>query len=184
MANHNGERGVAIVMALLAVLVLSAVSAGLMLTATTEAMIAGHFQTGRELRYATESILARAVHELGTTADWPAVAAGEVHSTFVDGAPGIRTLPDGSTLDLTQLDLPSPDWHLFAYGSLRALLQDGTSSRCYLLVAGAGISADRKRLVLQARGFGARGARQVVQAVVAQVDRAPGVRVLSWRSEP
>jgi len=171
-------------MALLAVLVLSAVSAGLMLNATTEAMIAGHFQTSRELRYATESMLAHAVHELGATVDWPAVAAGQVHSTFVDGPPGIRTLPDGSTLDLTRLDLPSPDWHLLAYGPLRDLLQTSTSSPCYLLVLGAGRSADQQRLVLQARGYGARGARQVVQAVVAKLDRAPGVRVLSWRSEP
>jgi len=51
-------------------------------------------------------------------------------------------------------------------------------------VLGSGVKAGEGRLILEARGFGPRGARQVVQAVVAQVDRPPGVRVLSWRVSP
>lgn len=103
MAARGSERGVAMVLALLALLLLSAVGVALMLTAASETLIAGSFRAREAVRYAAEAGLERVLADLSLPGDWGALLDGSVRSSFTDGPPGgVRTLADGSTIDLGQ----------------------------------------------------------------------------------
>jgi len=111
--------------------------------------------------YAADAALERAMADLGTLADWNAVLDGSASSAFVDGAPsGVRTLADGSPLDLGQTlnmlncrkvtacsasDLTAnaaqrpwgannPVWRLFAYGPLSSLLPPHAIESTYYVI--------------------------------------------------
>jgi len=149
MSGAAGERGVAMVWAMLAVLLVSALGAGLILTSSTETMIASHFRDAVEARYAAEAMIARAIDLLATVPDWAEPIAGLTRSALVDGElVGARTLRDGSSIDLVQAvnlancqkaiacapadlsavtdDRPwganNPRWQPFAYGPLGDVL--------------------------------------------------------------
>jgi hypothetical protein len=103
MSGAAGEKGVAMVWAMLAVLLVSSLGAGLILTSSTETMIASHFRDGVEARYAADAMMARAIDLLASLPDWVEPIAGLTRSALVDGGlGGVRTMPDGSTIDLVQ----------------------------------------------------------------------------------
>jgi hypothetical protein len=143
------DDGIALLVAMMAMLLMSALGAALVLTTSSDARIAANFRDAQEGVYAADSALEHAMDDLGTLADWNAVLDGSAPSTFVDGAPGgVRTLADGSSLDLAQtLNLRNcrkvtacnasnlaantpqrpwgannPVWRLFAYGPMSNLL--------------------------------------------------------------
>jgi Tfp pilus assembly protein PilX len=148
------EDGVALVIALMAVLLLSALGFALVMTTSTESMIAANYSNAQEGLYAADAVVERAMDDLLTVPDWNKLLDGSTTSAFVDGAPsGTRTMTDGSTLDLTQVlnnancgkattcsasDLTSnatgarpwgannPVWQLYAYGPVNNLLPTGT----------------------------------------------------------
>jgi len=155
------ERGAALIVALMAMLLLSALGLALVLTTTTETMITGNFRGGEEALYAADAGIERTMQDLLTVPDWNTVLAGATKSAFIDGAPGSRILADGSTLDLDQAtnmancgkptscsvaemntttaDRPwgvnNPRWQLYAYGPLNDLVPTGTlNSRMYVVV--------------------------------------------------
>lgn len=98
---HRDERGVALVIALLATLVMVAIGSALILTATTESRITRNFKNSTEAFYAVDAVLERVVEELREIADWNQLLGGGAHSAFVDGEPsGTRALADGRTIDL------------------------------------------------------------------------------------
>ena len=104
MTAINSERGLALVVVLAAILLLSTLGAALVLATTAESLIAAHFRTGIEALAAADAILARSVADLGAVPDWTDVLSGRIASPFLDGpAMGTRRLADGSTLDLTRL---------------------------------------------------------------------------------
>ena len=146
---RRSEHGAAMVLALMAMLFLSAVGAVLMLTTASETMIAGSFRAREAARYAAEAAAERVLVDLSMAGDWNALLDGSIRSSFTDGPPGgTRTLTDGSTIDLLQqvnlanclkttgcstaemnavtADRPwganSPRWTLLAYAPLSALL--------------------------------------------------------------
>jgi hypothetical protein len=154
----------ALIVCLLMMLTLSALGAGLVMTTTSESLIAGNFERALEARDAAAAITARGLADLRTIADWNGVLAGTRLSPFVDGAPGVRALADGTSLDLRVLvslancgarsgctaaqmntntaDRPwgvnNPRWQLFAYGRLADLLPAGRlSSSCYVVLMAA-----------------------------------------------
>jgi hypothetical protein len=103
MRGAAGEHGVAMVWAMLAVLLVSALGAGLILTSSTETMIASHFRDAVEARYAADAMMARAIDLLASLPDWAGPIAGLTRSAIVDGElAGARTLRDGSRIDLVQ----------------------------------------------------------------------------------
>jgi hypothetical protein len=139
----------AIIAALMTMLLISALGASLVLTTSSEALIAANFREAQTGVYAADAALERAMADLATLSDWTAVVGGTTQSAFIDGAPsGLRTLADGAPLDLGRtLNLmncqrptacsPSnliantaerpwgannPVWQLFAYGPLAHLL--------------------------------------------------------------
>jgi hypothetical protein len=150
MSGTAGENGVAMVWAMLAVLLVSALGAGLILTSSTETMIASHFRDAVQARYAADAMMARAIDLLATLPNWVEPITGLTRSALVDGElVGARTLPDGSPIDLVQavnlancqktiacapddlsvvtVERPwsanNPRWQPFAYGPLGDVLR-------------------------------------------------------------
>jgi len=154
------ERGVALLLVVMMLLVISAMTAALALDAATEAAVAANHRNATEGLYAADAAMTRALVDLAGVSDRDAVLAGTVRSTFVDGPPnGVRLLSDDTTIDLAQVsnratcgkpagcsdaditavtaDRPwganNPIWRLYAYGPVSALGR-GVSSPFYAVV--------------------------------------------------
>src|SRR5262245_58741868 len=103
-AARHPESGIALVLCLLAMLLLLAVGSVLVMTASIEARIAGNYERMVENDDAAGAALERVLDDLPGDSNWDSLLSGSRLSDFVDGAPGgMRTLPDGSTLNLTRL---------------------------------------------------------------------------------
>jgi type IV pilus assembly PilX-like protein len=163
--NLRRPDGMALVVALLATVVMSALVAGLVLGTSTEVRIAANFSSAGAAGYAAESVVERAVQDLSSIADWNPVLNGPILSAFADGtASGIRVLDDNSTIDLAQVvnmancekpagctpaDMSAvtderpwgganPRWRLFAFGPLRAMQPAGAIESPFYVVAMVG----------------------------------------------
>jgi hypothetical protein len=91
------------IIAMMAMLLMSALGIALMLTTSSETLIAGNFSNSSEALYAADAGVERAMEDILTVPDWNKLLDGTTQSAFVDGtSTGSRTLPDGSTIDLTQ----------------------------------------------------------------------------------
>src|SRR5512143_1622318 len=98
------ERGVALIVALMSLLLLTALGLSLVLTTRTETMISNNYTNAQEALYSADAGVERAMQDLLTVPDWNNILAGATTSAFIDGAPGgMRALPGGNTIDLTQL---------------------------------------------------------------------------------
>jgi Tfp pilus assembly protein PilX len=200
------ERGAALVLALMAVLLLAALGFALLATTTTESMIASNYRSSQEGFYAADAAAERVLADLPAVSNWNTVLDGSTRSAFVDGPPsGVRTLSDGSAIDLVQVvnaancgkptgctaadltanatgDRPwgvnNPVWRLYAYGRLTDLVPGGAGDSIFYVVAMVGGGASV--LALRAEAFGPRGAHKVVELTVARAENG-GVRTLSWR---
>lgn len=143
----RGDRGAALVIALMAIVLMSALGLALVLTTTTEVVIGANYRTAQEARYAADAGVERALVDLMTLPDWNPVLRGAQRSSFTDGAPsGVRALGDGTRVDLaeavnlancghaaactaSEMDLSTgerpwgannPRWTLYAYGPVSA----------------------------------------------------------------
>jgi hypothetical protein len=163
MNRAAGEHGVAMLMAVMALLLMSALGAALILISSSETIIAGYFRNSIEAQYGADAMMALAVGEIGGMDDWTSPIAGSTRSARVDGTPrGRRALPDGSTIDLAEAvnlancqktsacsdadlnavtaDRPwganNPRWRPYAYGPLDSLLSAASpiDSPCYVLL--------------------------------------------------
>jgi hypothetical protein len=160
--NTKSEHGAALITALMAMLLLSALGLALVLTTSTETMIAGNFRDGQEALYAADAGVERVMDDLLTVPDWNNILNGTIRSAFIDGSPsGSRALPDGTSIDLTQAtnvvncgkiatcsvaemntiteDRPwatnNPRWNLYAYGLLNQMVPTSTiNSNVYVIV--------------------------------------------------
>src|SRR4029450_4392166 len=98
------EDGVAMMMAMAAMLLTSALGVALVLATSSEGVIASNFRDQAAGAYAAEAAVERVLDDLAAAENWNAVLNGTMRSTFVDGAPnGARMLADGSTIDLGQI---------------------------------------------------------------------------------
>ncbi len=98
------ERGAAVVLALIAVTLMMALGSALTLLSTSETLVTANQRAGVEAFYAADAALERALVDLHAVLDWNPLLAGSERSTFVDGSPaGVRTLADGSTIDLAHI---------------------------------------------------------------------------------
>ena len=156
------EEGMALVVALMAMLLMTALGLALVMTISSETMIAGNFRNSHEALYAADAALERGMDDLLTVPDWNRLLDGSERSAFVDGAPsGSRTLADGSTIDLSQAinmancgkvttcsssdmnavtnERPwganNPRWQLYAHGPMNDMLPAATiNSPFYVMV--------------------------------------------------
>ncbi len=151
------ERGAALIIALLAMLLLTALGLALTLTTTTETKITANYRDGQEALYAADAAIDRVMRDLllSSTHDWNSVLGGTVQSSFIDGAPGgVHEMADGTTIDLTKAtnmvrcgktgtcgdaDMDAvtderpwgtnnPRWQLYAYGPMNDLIPTETKT--------------------------------------------------------
>src|SRR5262245_5828310 len=162
MRNLHREDGVALVVAMMALLLMTALGVALILTTSSETMIASNYRNSSEALYAADAIVERAMNDLLTVSDWNGLLAGSVQSAFVDGPPsGTRRLADGSAIDLAEAvnmancgranncsaselvgnatgDRPwaenNPVWRLYAYGPLNDITSTGTINSPFYVV--------------------------------------------------
>lgn len=98
------ESGAALLIAIMAVLLISALGLTLALTTSVETVIAANYRDGVQGLHAAEGGLERALQDLSAEAEWDAVFGGATRSSFVDGPPaGERTLADSSRINLTHI---------------------------------------------------------------------------------
>ena len=161
-ARMRDERGSALVIALLSLLLLTALGLALTLTTQTETTIASNQRMGQEVMNAADSAIELAMQDLLAMPDWNRALIGAEQSSFVDGSPGgTRALPDGTTVNLTEIanlascghtaacsagDIATnsperhwltnnPVWQLYAYGPATNLLPFTTeNSPIYVVV--------------------------------------------------
>ncbi len=154
--------GVALLITLMVVFLLSAMALALALTASIETAIAAGHRRSVEALLAADAGLERAVSDLSLMTDWDAILSGTARSPLADGPPsGPRVRPDGSVLDLTvrtslancnqptsctEADLDAvtadrpwgpnnPRWQPFLYGPLSSWLPRGAPSSLFYVVA-------------------------------------------------
>jgi hypothetical protein len=155
------ERGIALIVALMSMLLLTALGLALTLTTMTETKISGNYRDGTEALYAADAAVERVMQDLLTVPNWNDVLNGTITSSFIDGPPvGIRDTAAGS-LDLTEAtnmvrcgkttvcgdaDLNAvtderpwgtnnPRWQLYAYGPMTDMLPTDTiNSNMYVVV--------------------------------------------------
>jgi len=156
----GNEGGVALILALLCMLMLTALGMALTLTTSTERQISANYRDGTETMYAADAAVERVMQDVLTVPDWNRILDGTTTSSFVDGPPGVRTLPNGGTFDLIELtntvrcgktacsdadmdqatdDRPwaknNPRWQLYAYGTGTELIPTATTnSPVYVVV--------------------------------------------------
>ena len=188
----RGQRGSALVCALMVTALLTVLGAALVFVVTAESLVDANHRASQQGLYAADAGLERAIGELRRLSSWqlvPAPAGGSSSGDFNDGAFAPR-LSDGRTLDLAQLtaerqtdsnlfypDIPDrPMWRLFAHASLnRMIAQAAGRALPYVVVWVADDPDDRDgdpardsndTLIVRSYAFGVRGASRAVEATV------------------
>ena len=199
MRRLRSTDGAALLIALMAMMLMTTLATALMLTTITETRIASSYGVGIETFYAAEAAIERAIDDLRTVPDWSALATHGATSTFVDGqAAGTRTLSDGTNLDLGEetrmvREGEGQPWRLFAYSSLGGMLPPGRlTSRAYVVVwvaaspDGQPQDEGEETLELLAQAYGPQGARRALHVVLARrpINDSKGILVISWREGP
>jgi hypothetical protein len=145
-----------LVIALMAMLMMVALSAGLTLTTMTESSIAANHRDGLQTLYAAEAGIELAISRLRTTPDWSAVVTTGATGTFLVAhlADVVQSSAIDSRFTITVTVSPDPN-------------------------------GDRDVLVLQSSAIGPGGNRRNVQVTVRRLPAdASGARVVepvSWR---
>ncbi len=144
------DRGIALIVAMLIMVLLSALALSLTMVTSTEERVAHSYSNGSESFYAADAALELAVNELALQPNWDLVLAGSVSSSFVDPGVSARGWPGGqartsaeatalvtcarSSCSVTDMDARTaerpwgpnnPRWQLFAYGPLTAMSPSG-----------------------------------------------------------
>ena len=144
-ARLGNEDGTALVVALMSMMLLTALGAAVVMVSNTETMIAANHRNSQEALYAADAAVERVVQDLLMIPRWNDVLAGTVQSSFIDGSmTTLKSLPTGGSMTLCcdtntatsqlQADTDSlnlwggnnPRWKLFAWGPLSDILSDSS----------------------------------------------------------
>lgn len=188
-----GDRGSALIMALIATVLLTSLGVGLVMLSNTEGAIASNYRSSNETLYAADAAVERVVQDVLLVPRWNDILTGAIQSSFVDDSL-TPTAPYGEPLDLTAMTsevqsqsdatapwgLNNPQWHLFAYGPLADMLGEGSiQSSAYIAVWIAddpsetdnNAQADTNGVVtVLAEAIGPQGARRSIEVTVAKTD--------------
>lgn len=194
------ESGAAILVALVAALLLSAVGLGLVSMSNTERAIAANFGVAHHAWLAADAALERALVDVRRAVSPDDLLSGVSRSAFAD-ATLTPAAPWGGTLDLAALtaDLQArsdaesgwnpnaPRWRLLVSGPLSRLAPAGAWDPAIYVAAWIGddlsetdgdpLADANQAVMLVAMALGPFGARHTIAATVAAGN---GVRVLSW----
>jgi len=142
----------ALITALLAILMMLALGAGVSMTTLTEGSIAAHHRDGIQALYAAEAGIDLAVNHLRAVEDW---------QTVLDGREAV-TLVDGRLADLLQS------------GTVDARV-------VVTITVGPDPNGDEQVLLLQSSAIVAGSIRRTVQARVRKRPETGDIETLSWR---
>jgi Tfp pilus assembly protein PilX len=105
--SRRGERGMALIVALMAMALMSALGMALMLMSQTETMISSNYRDNMEGEYAADAGIERVMDDVLTVPEWNTLLASNdgitssITSGFVDTNPSTPvTMPDGRTINL------------------------------------------------------------------------------------
>jgi PilX N-terminal len=155
------EQGTALIIALMAMMLLTALGAAVVMVSNTETRIAMNYRNSTEALYAADAAVERVVEDLLLIPRWNDILADTAKSAFVDGTmTSSKTLPGGghvrlccdqysatyvlqAATDTENLWGPNnPKWRLFAWGPLTDILPNVIDSSIYLAVWVADDPAD------------------------------------------
>lgn len=154
------ERGTALIIALMAMMLLTALGAAVVMVSNTETHIAMNYRNSQEALYAADAAVERIVQDLLLLPRWNDILSGSAQSSFVDGSmTATKALPGGGKVTLccgtnpatgantatAQLQSETdsqnlwgpnnPQWKLFAWGPLADMLPNNQiDSRMYVAV--------------------------------------------------
>ncbi len=194
-ARLRDERGTALIIALMAMMLLTALGAAIVMVSSTETHISSNYRNGQEALYAADAAVERVVQDLLMIPRWNDILSGSAQSGFVDGsATDQKTLPGGGVMTLTaattalQEDTDTsnlwgpnnPRWQLFAWGPLGDMLPNNQiDSPMYVAVwvaddpaetDGNPLADSNGTITLHAEAVGPSGARKVVEVTVARTN--------------
>jgi hypothetical protein len=160
---RRNERGIALIVTLMTLMLITALGMGLMVTTMSETSISANNKDSAEAFYVADAGIERVMQDLLLVPDWNRILQGAVQSPFIDGSPsGTRTLPyNGGEINLTtatnmlncaktttcsvgdmNADTPdrpwgpnNPRWQLYAYGPAENFIETGTvTSPMYVMI--------------------------------------------------
>jgi len=193
----QNEDGSALIIALMAMMLLTALAAAVVMVTNTEIKIAGNYADGRETLYGADAAVERVVQDLLLVPRWNDVLSGAAKSAFVDGlATDKKTVPGGglitlccgantatgqlqaNTEALNQWGANSPKWQLYAYGPMMNMLPNNVlDSPVYMAVwiaddpaeiDGDPLSDSNGTLTLHAEALGYSGSHKAIEVTVAR----------------
>jgi hypothetical protein len=193
----GNQDGTALIVALMSMMLLTALGAAVVMVSNTETMIANNYRNSQEALYAADAAAERVVQDLLLVPRWNDILSGTVQSSFNDGTmTDQKVIPGGGRVTLccgtrtatgqlqtvtSQLNLwgaNNPQWRLFAWGPLSDLLpNEQIDSPMYVAVWVADDPAETDgnpaadtngTLTLHAEAIGPAGTRKVVEVTVAR----------------
>jgi hypothetical protein len=199
----SGERGAALLCALMVTMLLSLLAASLVMVTTTEIVVAAQFRVSQGMLYAADAGATRVVAALRPLPNWSIALAGGCGAggaALCDAAPA--RAPDGVALNLAGLTVrlraestarfgrapDAPVWTLLASGPLDRLVGAPVTAPPYVAVW---VADDRREtdhdaardsngvVMIHAEAYGVRGARGAVEMTVART--GGGIRLITWR---
>jgi type IV pilus assembly PilX-like protein len=191
------EEGTALIIALMAMMLLTALGAAMIMVTTTETKISNNYSNAQEALYAADAAVERVVQDLLMVPRWNDILTGAAQSAFVDGdmmsqkhlsGGGVMTLCCGTNSATGQLQADTnllnlwgannPQWRLFAWGPLSQILPNTeVDSPMYIAAWIADDPAETDgnpqadvngTLTVHAEAIGPGGARKVVEVTVAR----------------
>lgn len=196
----NDDSGVALVIVMMTITLLTALGTALTLGTIAETAVAANYRDATETLYAADAAVEFATQEVAAVADWSDVISEPGRSAFVDGQPGGLRTVGAIALDLSEatrdvnaaaVGPPGPvsgGWVLYAFGLFEDFVPSGASrSPIYVAVWIADRSDTPEEepsgpdaLSILGQAYGARGSRRTVEAIVVK-EGASTIRTQSWR---
>lgn len=192
----GNQDGTALIIALMSMVLLTALAAAVVMVSSTEVKIAGNYNNAQETLYAADAAVERVVQDLLLTPRWNDILGGTVQSALIDGSSSTQKMVAGSRILLCcgtnsatgQLQaatdarnlwgVNNPQWKLFAYAPLNDMLPDvEMDSPSYIAVWVADDPAETDSdptkdtngtLTIHAEAFGPTGTHKVVEVTVAR----------------
>ena len=196
-ARVRNQQGTALIIALMSMMLLTALGAAVVMVTNTETMIASNYRNSQEALYAADAAAERVVQDLLMVPRWNDILNNTAKSAFVDGTiSSVKTLAAGGRVTLCcatnsatgQLQAETdtanlwgannPQWRLYAWGPMSNILPEGVvDSPMYVAVWVADDPAETDgnpqsdvngTLTVHAEAYGPQGTRKVVEVTVAR----------------
>lgn len=192
----DSEDGTALIIALMSMMLLTALGAAVIVVTNTETRIADNYKNSQEALYAADAAAERVVQDLLMIPRWNDILNGTSKSAFVDGAmTAQKTLPGGGRLTLccatntatgqlqaetdaaNQWGPNNPSWQLFAWAPVNDILPGAIQSPFYVAVWIADDPAEEDdnpavdgngTLTVHAEAYGPAGTRKIVEITIAR----------------